>query len=77
MKKDPPIKITIKDLNEALQTSNTKIILAVLREYAASRKKGPLHLKENFRVIEFMAAINNLGLILRIVPNENAKKVWK
>jgi hypothetical protein len=72
-----PIKFSLKDLNEALNTGNTRIILVVLREYAAFKKKGSLHLTENFRFIEFALAIKKLGLVLTVVPNERAKEIWK
>ena len=77
MKKGISIKLSLKDLSEALNTGNTRIILVVLREYATFKKKGSLQLKENFRFIEFALAIKKLGLVLTVVPNERAKEVWK
>ena len=77
MKKPTPIKININDLNEAFNTHNVKIILAVLKEYAAFKKKGPLQLTEDIRLNEFLLTIKRLGLVPKLVPNERAKQVWK
>ena len=77
MKNQIPIKMTLKDINEALHTNNTNIILAVIREYATFKKKGPVNLKDDFHLIDFSLALKKLGLVLTVVPNERAKKIWK